>query len=452
MRVSSGEVNFTQGEIVRSIARFSVPLVLGELLQTLYNSMDALAVGNFVSENALAAVTVCGTIAMMVISFFNGMSVGVNVVISRAFGKGDKAEIKRKIRIAFTFSTLLGILLSVFGMLLAPQMLRLASTRPEYYADALAYLRIYLAGLLFTVLYNNGAGILRAVGASNEAFIILVGACAANIGLDLLLTAIIPLGVVGVGAATVISQMLSAFCAYRAISRRIGAGCFSIAELRREGRDSVMEILGIGIAAGVQNALIGISNLFVVRYMNLFDTLTIGGIGIGQKVDRLVIMPAKTFGITMTTFVSQNLGAKKPERIEEGKRKTLLLGLGVTFVLCLCAYIFACPFACFFNRNEWVVSTAFSMIRLLAPYMPVMCLREVYTGYLRGFGKSFIPMVLNLIGMIAVRQGYLFFAMRREVKVEIIYYCYPISWIATTLLIYAYYLFIKQRIKKRALF
>ena len=176
--------DLTQGNIIKGIIVFSLPIVLGKLIQDLCNSADAIVVGNLVSKNALAAVTVGGVAANMMIMFFNGMSVGANVVISRAFGQGDEEALHSKISIAFTFSLLLGVVLSVLGILFTPQLLQFAGTQDEYYADALVYLRIYLAGLMFTVIYNNGAGILRAVGNSKTPFRILVIASCANILLD----------------------------------------------------------------------------------------------------------------------------------------------------------------------------------------------------------------------------------------------------------------------------
>lgn len=445
MRYGAGKtIDFSQGSIVRDIVLFSVPIVAGELLQNLYNSVDALFVGNLVSDGALAAVTVSGVISNMLVNFFNGMSVGANVVVSRAFGEGNEEVLNRKICVTFTFSALLGVLLSLLGILLAPQLLALAGAQSDYYADALVYLRIYLAGLLFTVIYNNAAGILRAVGDSGTPFRILALTCGVNIVLDWVFVAAIPLGVAGVGIATVISQGLSVILIYRAINRAQGMCCFDLSELWRSGRRTVLDVLQIGMAAGMQSALIGFSNIFVVRYMNLFDTASVAGIGIAQRLDKFIVLPAKSFGITMTTFVSQNIGAGHDERLQEGKKKCLLVAVGTTLSISAVVGIFSEQCVALFNRNPAVVSAGVSMMRVLLPFFSVMAVREVYLGVLRGNGKNAVPMVLSLIGMVGVRQAFLAVTMRAEPRIEYIYICYPLAWIAAAALLLGYYLLVRK--------
>lgn len=442
-------IDFSRGSIVADIVLFSLPIVAGELLQNLYNSVDALVVGNFVGDGALAAVTVGGTISNMVVNFFNGMSVGANVVVSRAFGEGDKAALDRKIQAAFTFSALLGIVLSILGILFTPQLLAFAGTQSDYYADALTYLRIYLAGLMFTVIYNNGAGILRAVGDSGTPFRILTLTCALNIVLDLAFVAVIPLGVAGVGIATVISQALSVALVYRAINRTQGVRCFDLAELRRSGRQTVLDVLRVGMAAGMQSALIGFSNIFVVRYMNLFDTASVAGIGIAQRLDKFIVLPAKSFGITMTTFVSQNLGARRYDRLAEGRRKCLLVAVGTTLTLSALVYVFTDECVALFNPNAEVVAVGVAMMKVLLPFFCVMAVREVFLGILRGNGKNAVPMLLSLVGMVGVRQVFLAIVMRGTPKIEYIYYCYPIAWLATTVLLMGYYLLVRGTLAEK---
>lgn len=293
-----GPIDFTQGNIVGSIVLFSIPIVLGELFQNLYNSVDALVVGNLVSDSALAAVSVCSMIANLIVNFFNGVSVGSNVVVSHAFGEGDADELRRAVRVVFTFSTLLGVALSVLGIVFAPLLLDLTGALPEYYAEALTYLRIYLAGLMFTVIYNNGAGILRAIGNSTAPFYILVVSCLTNIVLDLVLVAVFHMGVAGVGVA--------------------------------------------------------------------------------QRLDRFIILPTKSVGMTM--------------------------------------------------------------MHVLVPFFWCMSLREVILGILRGYKLTKVPMVLSVLGMVAMRQIFLAVAMGHDRNIFYIYVCYPVAWFATLLMNVVYYL------------
>ena len=439
-------VDFTQGNMLRSIVLFSIPLITGELLQNLYNSVDALVVGNFVDQYALAAVTVCGVIANMVVNFFNGMSVGANIVVAKASGSGDQTRLRLAVRSAFSFGVVLGVLLSVLGILAVPQLLRFAGAQEDYFDAAQVYLRIYLAGLMFTVIYNNAAGILRALGRADIPFRILVISCGMNIILDLLLTGILCMGIAGVGLATVISQGISAVLIYLAINRCIQGNCFDFLEMFHRGRGVVAEVLGVGAAAGIQSALIGFSNIFVTRYMNWFSAETVAGIGIAQRLDRFVILPAKSFSITMTTCVGQNLGAGHYERIQKGKRNCIAVALVVTLALSGIVYFFAPQCVALFNAEPEVVAVGVAMMHVLAPMFWIMALREILLGILRGCGNSLGPTILSLIGMVGVRQVFLVFTMHKSATVEYIYYCYPVAWAATLLLLAIYYLIVQKRL------
>ncbi len=438
--------DFTCGSIVRAIVLFSVPLILGELLQNLYNSADALIVGNFVDQHALAAVTVCGVIANLIVNFFNGMSVGSNVVTAKVCGGGDPVRTTQTVIAAFSAGTVLGVVLSLLGIIFAPQLLQLAGAQERYLTDALIYLRIYLAGLMFTVIYNNAAGILRALGQAGAPFRILLIACVLNIVLDLLLTGVLHLGIAGVGIATVISQSVSAILAYRSTSRSIGQRCFDLRELCRSGGFLVTEMLRIGMAAGAQSALIGFSNIFVARYMNRFSTEAVAGIGIAQRLDRFVILPAKSFGITMTTFVGQNLGAGQYQRIRQGTKHCLAVALGVTLGLSALIFLFTRQCVTLFSPEQNVIAVGTAMMRVLAPMFWIMAVREVLLGTLRGCGYSLGPTLLSLAGMVGVRQIFLAVTMRRAPAVENIYYCYPVAWAATLLLLLLYYYAVRKKL------
>jgi len=444
MRGLERTIDFTRGSPLRNLVLFSLPILMGELLQNLYNSVDALIVGNFVGDNALAAVTVCGYIAQLMIGFFNGMGVGINVVVSRAFGAGDVPKLKRTIRISFTFSLLLGVVLSTAGIVLAPSLLRLTATREEFYGEALTYLRIYLAGIMFTVIYNSGAGILRAVGDSGTPFRILCAACAVNIVLDVLLVKFLSLGVAGAGLATVISQFLSVACVYASINRSQQTHCIDLPEMKREGKQTVLSILDIGVAAGMQSALISISNLFVARYINRFDTASVAGIGIAQRVDKFIALPTKSFGVTMTTYVSQNLGAGQYGRVRKGFLECLLFSLALTASLSMLLYLLREPCSALFNSNPEVIAVGAAALQVFTPFFVFMAVREILLGLLRGCGRSRTPMVLSLIGMVGLRQVFLMVAMGRNEDIRNIYWCYPIAWAATAALLLAYFLLVRK--------
>lgn len=446
MNVLSAKTDFTHGDITKSLIVFSIPIVLGELFQNLYNSVDAIVVGNLVSERALAAVTVSGVVSNMVVNFFNGMSVGANVVISTAFGRKDPSELRSKICIVFSFSVMLGVCLSLLGIVFTPQLLRLAGAQQAYYSDALAYLRIYLAGILFTVIYNNGAGILRAIGDSSTPFRILLLACSTNIVLDILFVGALRLGVIGVGLATVFSQCLSVVLVYRTINHNQNIRCLDFNEMLRHGTDTILSVLRIGMTAGMQSALISFSNIFVVRHMNRFDTAAVAGIGIAQRLDKFVILPAKSFGMTITTYVSQNIGAKRYDRILVGRNRCLSIALCMTVSLSIIILIFSEQSVMLFNSDSAVVSTGVAMMRVLIPMYWVMAIHEVFLGTLRGCGKNTVPMILSLVGMVVCRQLFLLVSMRYNPVIENIYICYPVAWVATTVLLLLYYRIVRSQL------
>lgn len=431
-------VDFTQGKIIRQMVLFSVPIVLGELFQNLYNSVDALIVGNFVGETALAAVSICTPIADFLIGFFNGMSIGASVLVGRAAGEGRQEKLSLTMRVSFTFSVILGAVLTTLGIILAPVLLQMTDVVDEVYQETIIYLRIYLGGLMFTVIYNIGAGILRAVGNAKTPFIILVVSCCVNILLDILLVTAVDLGVVGVAIATVLSQLVSVLLIYRALSHRDEKFSLAFPEMRVH-RYIVKKMMGIGMPAGVQSSLISVSNLFIWRYVNRFGSAAMAGVGVAQRLDKFVALPGKAFGMTLTTFVSQNVGAKNRERSNQGIISCMVLSLSVISVLGTIVFCFAPVCVTLFNSEPEIVEIGVSMMRSIIPFYGLLVVREVFLGALRGYGNTRVPMVLSLVGMVGLRQVFLAVSMQANPTLVNIYICYPISWGATAIMIIIYY-------------
>ncbi len=436
--------DFTTGNITTQLIAFSIPLVFGELLQNLYHSVDAWVVGNMVSDTALGAVSVCATLVNLVVGFFNGMSVGTTVIIARIFGEKNDEKLIRSVQITFTFSAMLGAALSVVGLWGTKFLIGLSSVPADIYAEAVTYLRIYMAGLIFSVIYNNGAGILRAIGDTKTPFIILSISGAVNVILDIAFVAVFHLGVAGVGYATVIAQFVSVAIVYRLIKHKYQANCLVFWKSLRDRWTIIREVVEIGIPSGMQGALIAFSNLFIWRYVNQFGAAATAGIGIAQRLDKFVGLPCKSLGITATTFVSQNLGAGKDTRIREGIKRCFALSLTVTLALELVVYSFAEECVSLFNDNPEIISIGVDMIRVIIPLYFLMAVREVLLGVLRGHGYTRVALILTLLGMIGVRQLYLWAAMAQNADITNIYMCYPLAWGSATLLLLVYYLFVKR--------
>ncbi len=446
--ISRRNIDFTKGNIYKSLLLFAIPIMLGEVFQNLYHSTDSVVLGNFAGESALAAVSVCSTLTNMLIGFCNGMSVGGTVVVSKAFGSGERQRLENSVKYTYSFAIVLGLAISAFGLVFSPVLVRISNVNAEIYTHALTYMRIYSAGLLFTIVYNTSAGILRGMGDMRTPFVILVITCSLNIVLDLLFCAVLNLGIAGVAWATVISQLLSVIISYSVIHRRLGFNCIDIKDTFRNGRKTLSEALDVGISAGLQGSLISFSNIFIWRYINRFSTAVVAGIGIGQRIDKFVSLPTTAFGTSITTFAGQNIGAGNRDRIKAGVRKAMVLSVGITMAAGLVIYPLAGTIAAAFNRNPEVVQTAVGMIHILVPFYALNAIRMIFLGMLRAHHRSKFAMVLTLSGMIGVRQIYLAFFMATRPSIQVIYWGYPIGWVFAFLFVGSYYFMSRKKMQQ----
>ena len=442
-------INFTSGNIILQLVQFSIPIVLGELLQNLYSTVDSLFVGNYVGKTALAAISECSSISLLLIGFFNGMSAGIIALVSRAFGKGDREELELTKRIVLTVSVVIGVSLSILGMIFARGLIMLTGAEGELFDQALIYLRIYLLGLMFTVIYNMLSGILRGIGDSVTPLRILMLSTCINIGADWAMLSIFNMGIAGAAWATIFSQGISVILAYATLRKGDTSFRLSFPELK-PNRGIIKNLFSIGLPSGLQNSLISISNLFVWRYINSFGVTVSAGVGVGHKLDKFVSMPCKSFGLTMTGFISQNAGAGNHKRNKEGGIKCFILSVVVTMTLGAIVYM-AAPFLCgLFNDDTEVISVGVAMMRTIIPTYFLICIRECLLGILRGYGRTRTPMYISLFGMIVVRQVYLAIAYATNPVANILYRCYPVAWTATSGLLLIYFLVVRKKLHPEA--
>jgi len=439
-------VDFTKGNILLLLIQFAIPVILGELFQNLYNTVDALIVGNFMDEVALAGVSICTPISNLLIAFFNGLAAGVVVVISHAFGEKNIDKLETSQRVVYSFSLVLGFVLALVSILLAPQLVRIAGAGEEIFTPALTYLRIYLAGLMFTVIYNVSSGILRGIGDSRTPFYVLLIACGINVVLDYLFVAVLHMGVAGAASATIFSQATSVVLTFRRISKLSNNFGVSFSEIRDNG-PIIRKLIKIGLPSGVQGSIISLSNLFVWRYINSFSPAAVAGVGVGQRLDKFVSLPCKSTGVTMTAFVSQNVGAGNHERSKKGSLYCFLLSLGVTMGLGIIVYVNAVRCVGMFSDDPEVVRTGVDMMRTVVGLYFLVCMRESIQGILRGYGYSRSTMLLSISGMVIVRQIYLAVAMSRNYVIENIYYCYPVAWSATVVFLGVFFIVLLKKKK-----
>lgn len=305
--LKENELDLTQGSVSVLLIQFALPILLGQIFQNLYNSVDSLIVGQFVGKEALAAVTCCSDISQLLVGFFTGLSAGAGILLSRLYGAKDHPTSRRALHTALVFSSILGLFMALMGIISTPLLLSLTECPQDVYGLAVLYLQVYFVGILFSSLYNMGAGILRAVGDSKRPLAYLIIASTINILLDVLFVVELKLGVMGVAMATVISQFLSVMLVVQQLMCKGQLYQLSIRELYVDWR-LLKEIVNLGIPAALQASLLSLSNLFVQRYINLFGSAAMAGVGAAKKIDKFIGLISQSLGLAIITFISQNLG------------------------------------------------------------------------------------------------------------------------------------------------
>ena len=436
--MKKSSTDLTEGSIAKAIVLFTLPLLAGQVLQALYNSVDAAVVGRAVGTTALAAVTASSDIALLIISFFMGLSAGTGVVFAQCFGARNYKKLHDAIHTGVAFSLLVGVGMAVFGILISRFLIRLVNCPPEVEEEAVLYLRIYLVGVLFTSIYNVGSGVLRAVGDSRNPFYYLAAASGVNILLDIVLVVILKLGVAGAAIATVVSQLLSVVLVFRRLMLANDVYRMSLRELRIDGK-LLGEIMRLGLPAAVQMSLNALSNIFILRYINFFGTEVMAGIGTAKKIDKFLAMVGQTVGLSIATFIGQNVGAGKLRRAFSGLRGCLLLTFLYVAVVGTASYIFAPALVSIFTSEPGTAVYGINMLRTMLPFFYLQSLVHIMANACRGFGKSAVVTVLTLAGMIGCRQLFLAVSMAVAPDVFNIYICYPVGWFCASLFVIVYY-------------
>ena len=438
LRKRSKDVDMTTGNITRHIILFALPLLAGNIFQQLYNMVDTWVVGRFVSNEAYAAVGSVGPIINMLVGFFMGLSSGAGVVISQYYGAKRMDEVKRTVHTTVTMTLIMGIAFTAIGLGMTPFMLRMMNTPENVFPESTAYLSIYFSGIMGLMLYNAGAGILRAVGDSQRPFYFLVVCALMNTVLDLLFVIVFQMGVRGVALATILSQAVSAVLVLVTLLRT--NECIKVQpRALRLHWDIFKKIIRVGIPAAIQMAITGFSNIFVQSYINFFGDAAMSGWTTYAKVDAVLFLPMQSIALASTTFVGQNLGSNQPKRARKGVNAALRLALCSTAVLMIPILIYAEPVVAFFNAKPEVVDYGSMLLRYITPFYIVCCFNQIYSGALRGAGNSKAPMVIMLSSFVAFRQTYLFIMSRLCNEIIPIAMSYPAGWILCATLTTIYY-------------
>lgn len=439
----------TEGVIYKQLLLFFFPMLFGTFFQQLYNIVDAIVVGQFVGKEALSAVGgATGTLINLFVNFFVGISTGATVSISQYHGGKNESDVSKAVHTSLALAIVGGLIITLIGIFGAPYALKIMGTPDEIMADSLIYLRIYFAGIISVLIYNMGAGILRAIGDSKRPLYYLIISSIVNIILVLLFVAVFRWGVIGTAIATVIAQIVSAFLVCLTLMKTDYSYKLYIKQIKFHD-DMLKNIIKIGLPAGFQSLMYSVSNVIIQANINSFGTDTVAAWTAYSKIDGIFWLVMASFGISVTTFVGQNYGAEKYDRVKKGIRICLVMSLFTAVAMSIILYFGGNYFYSLFTKDINVINIGIAMMRYLVPFYFTYVFIEIYSGSLRGIGNAFVPMILTCVGVCAFRTIWIFITVPiwRDIKTVMI--SYPLSWIITSLLFIIYF---RYYIKKKQLF
>lgn len=439
MKQRSSATLMTTGPIWKRIIAFAVPLFFGNLFQQLYNTADSLIVGNFLGSSALAAVSSSGNLIFLLVGFFNGIAIGSGVVVAKYFGAGKFAMVKRAIHTITAFGLLSGMVLTVVGILAAPQILILMGTPAEVLPNSVTYFRIYFAGSLAFVMYNFLVGILQSVGDSRHPLIYLMISSVINIVLDLILVAGFHFGVGAAALATVISQVISALLCLRQLLKSPAEYRLEVRKIRLDGI-MLRHIISNGLPAGLQNSIISLANVVVQSNINKFGAMAVAGCGSYSKIEGFGFLPITCFALALTTFIGQNLGAKEYDRAKRGAVFGVVCSLSIAELVGIGIYLLSPYLIAGFNDTPQVISYGTAQAHTVTLFYFLLAFSHCMAGILRGAGKSAVPMFVMLICWCIIRVSYITIAVNFIHDIRVIFWAYPITWTLSSITFLIYFL------------
>lgn len=445
------EVDITEGVIWKQLLTFFFPILLGTFFQQLYNTADAIIVGKFVSTEALAAVGgATGTLINLIVGFFVGLSSGATVILAQHYGARRNEEVSKTVHTGLALAISGGFVIMVLGILLTPFLLKLLNTPDDVMAYAQTYMRVYFAGMIPSLIYNIGSGILRAVGDSRRPLYFLIASCMVNIVLDVLFVLGFEMGVAGAALATILSQTVSAVLVIVVLTR--SSNSYQL-QVRKLGFDTTLlgRIVKIGLPAGLQSVMYSLSNVIVQSSINAFGTTVMAAWTAWGKMDGTFWMIISAFGIAITTFTGQNFGARKFDRMKKSVRVCLAMAMGATVIVSFILLLFGPVVFRLFSNEEAVVLQGMEILRTLAPFFFTYICIEIFSGAVRGVGDTLIPTIMTLVGICLMRTIWLLVIAPSKGSVPFTLYCYPITWSITSVMFVVYYFkggWLKRSMKK----
>lgn len=427
----SKEIDLLNGNLLKKIIMFAIPVMLSGILQLLFNACDLIVVGKFSGDDSLAAVGSTGALTSLIVNLFIGFSVGANVAVARSIGRKDKERAHDVVHTSILFSFIVGLFLTIFGVLTAKLWLIKMDTNIEVLDKATTYLRIYFAGMIFNMIYNFGASIVRATGETKRPLYFLIIAGVTNVVLNLIFVIVFNMDVAGVALATIISQMISAILIIVYLIKLEGPVHFDIKQLKID-KSSLNEIILIGLPAGIQSSLFAVSNVIIQTAVNSFgSTAVVAGNSASNNIGGFIYTSMNAFYQACITFTSQNLGARKVKNCKKVLAYCLLCVTITGMVVGGVAVLFGRPLLNLYaNGNEAI---EYGLIRLkIVGLSYFLCgLADVIVGGLRGLGYSIIPMISSIVGICGIRLAWIYTIFEANHTLAVLCYSYPISWAVT---------------------
>ena len=435
----SRQHSLTQGSIWKAMLLFALPVFLGNVFQQLYNAFDAWCVGNYIGDNALAAVSSSGSLIFLMVSFFNGLAMGAGVVIARTFGARQYETMQKAIHTAIAFGLIIGAVLTVAGVALTPIILQWMGTPTEVLPESISYFRFYFCGAIFTVMYNIFVGILHAVGDSKHPLYYLIFASIINVALDMLFVAGLGFGVGSAAIATTISQGVSAALCFLHMVRIDAPYKVSIRKIRIH-KKSLWEIVRYGLPSGVQNSVIALANVVVQTNINSFGKATMAGCGSYSKLEGFAFLPVTCFTQALSTFVGQNLGAGKHDRVKRGVAFGVVCSCALAEAIGLLCYFFAPQLIGFFSETQEAINYGTQHMQTICLFYCLLAFSHCIAGVMRGAGKATVPMFTMLACWCLFRVTYITVAVRYINRLTTVSWAYPITWTLSSIIFLIYFL------------
>lgn len=427
-----------QGNIAKQLIMFAIPLLIGNLFQQLYNTVDSVVVGNYIGDSALAAVNSSGPIIDMLVSFFMGLSLGSSVLISNYFGGQDSIKVKKGVHTALALAIVSGILATVIGVVFTPAILKWVNVDGSVINQSIIYLRIYFLGSIGLIVYNMISGILRGVGDSKHPLYFLIVSSIVNIVLDIIFVVVFKLGIAGVAIATSLAQIISAILSINTLIKTQEMYHLDLRSIRFHN-DILTDTIRIGMPSAMQNAVVSFSNIIMQSNINVFGAYAMAGNGSYTKIDGFAILPVISLSMALTTFVGQNKGAKEYDRIKQGAKIGTLISCGIILTLSVIIFFSAPSLLQVFSSNPKVIEYGKIMMLCVTPGYLFLTLSQCICGVLRGVGKTNIPMFV-LIGCWCVfRVVWVTITTNLFHNIIFVDLGWPVSWVLSTIILLIYY-------------